>query len=188
VFTSPTYNGATFASGVGPFSWTFRSSEAKSAEFGGVGWTLSTGEVGRCRYTPEVSLSNLPPGTYVITISDDYSLDWLSTEGLLHSGKCEGGTPAGGNVQTDSFTVAPPPPAPVPELTPSPTPSQPSTAPTTTTAPTCPRGTVAARIGHNHECLRAGETCHLRYQHQYRAHRFVCVHEGKRTRLRHLHH
>ena len=50
-------------------------------------------------------MSNLQPGTYSITISDDYSPVWLNEQGLLGGGLCADGVPAGGNTKTDSFTI-----------------------------------------------------------------------------------
>jgi hypothetical protein len=155
----------------------------------------------RCVKQPEdgegaVTLSNLPPGTYSITIADDYSSDWLGENGLTESSFCEGGFAAGGNVKTDSFSVSTPPvstppshetPSTLPPTTPSSTqsPSTPTTTPTTAQSP-CPRGAVAARIGGQHKCLHAGLACVSRYQRQYHAHGFTCARSGRRERLRRL--
>jgi hypothetical protein len=61
--------------------------------------------------------------------------------------------------------------------------------PTTSTPPIstdCPHGTVAAHIGGRLKCLHTGTTCASHYQHQYRAHGFVCVRSGRRARLKRL--
>jgi hypothetical protein len=74
VFVSGRYYGQVFTSGAGPFRWVVESSDP-DGEMGDVAYRLSTDppEVWhRCQRVVEVSLSNLPEGTYSIEAMNDY--------------------------------------------------------------------------------------------------------------------
>ncbi len=109
VFTTPTYNGQTVTTS-SP-GWGFVSSSPQNERLGGVAYELSTDHVWhRCIQWGSASLSNLQPGTYSITISDDYSPVWFANNGLLgsklESELCTDGPPSGENLKTDSLTIA----------------------------------------------------------------------------------
>jgi hypothetical protein len=50
-------------------------------------------------------------------------------------------------------------------------------------AGSCPKGSVAARIGGKRRCLRAGQRCKKRFERQYRRHGFHCQ-AGRLRKLR----
>jgi hypothetical protein len=108
VFTSKPYDSEVTTSS-GPFSWTFASSEHPDPVFGtvpvlsGVAYKLSTESTWhRCLQDGYAGLSQVPPGTYTITIADDYNPAVLAKYGDLSW--CTGALPVGGNEKTDSVT------------------------------------------------------------------------------------
>jgi hypothetical protein len=207
VFAGSTYDGATFASGAGPFTWSFESSYDKG-EFSGVAYRLSTDGVwNRCRENwagtyenPRsapvvVSLSNLGYGAYTIEITNDQSKAWLIAEGISNSGlnTCPNKEyPGYGAVSRDSFTIAAPvvpgkpgepslPGATTTSPTTTPGPSTPT--PSTTPASRCRAGYTTARIGGHSACLHAGGSCVWRFRRQYRHYHYACVRHGRKYRL-----
>jgi hypothetical protein len=106
VFTSQPYDDATFASGAGPFTWRFVSSELPGTEFGDVGYRVDGGEWHGClQGSQEVSLSNLSPGYYSIVIADTYSAGWLESHGRGFEVEDLCASLDGQGVLTDSFQV-----------------------------------------------------------------------------------
>jgi|GEM_PF-3877963 len=108
VFTSRPYEGSSFVNEAGPFGWTFVSSQPSGSEYGGVAYKLSNeAEWHGCLQGPyDVDLSNLPAGMYSITIADDYTIGSLEAEGRGLDAPLLCPLPAGGNIETDSFTVS----------------------------------------------------------------------------------
>jgi hypothetical protein len=76
-----TYN----QSGVGPFTYFFRSTTPESHSW--VAWKFSAEEFWhRCQRPSDVSFSNLPDGRYSIEITDDVNSDWYAARGQGSSG------------------------------------------------------------------------------------------------------
>jgi hypothetical protein len=76
-----TYN----RSGVGPFTYFFRSTTPESHSW--VAWKFSAEEFWhRCQRPSDVSFSNLPDGRYSIEITDDVNSDWYAARGQGSSG------------------------------------------------------------------------------------------------------
>lgn len=72
------------SSGTGPFLWSFTS--GSSGLYGAVAYKLSTDIAWhRCTQVHNVTLANLPDGTYSMMIADDVDLDYAAAHGLYNS-------------------------------------------------------------------------------------------------------